>query len=48
MARELYDESIVGQDNIDWGGSTDTDGKPVKGNRVQEYIKEAKLEKDFK
>lgn len=34
---KYYDEEI--DKNIDWGGDESTGGLPVKGNRVQEFIK---------
>lgn len=37
MAKELYDKEI--DKNVDWGGDASTDFLPVKGNRVQEFIK---------
>lgn len=37
MAKDLYDLPIT--PSTDWGGDASTDFKPVKGSRVQEFIK---------
>lgn len=37
MAKEYYDKEI--DKHTDWGGDESTGGIPVKGNRVQEFIK---------
>lgn len=37
MAKEYYDKEI--DKHTDWGGDDSTGGIPVKGNRVQEFIK---------
>lgn len=37
MAKEYYDQEI--DKHTDWGGDESTEGIPVKGNRVQEFIK---------
>lgn len=37
MANKIYDEEI--NKNIDWGGDDATQGLPVSGRRVQEFIK---------
>lgn len=37
MAKEYYDQEI--DKHTDWGGDESTGGIPVKGNRVQEFIK---------
>lgn len=42
MAKNLYDKKI--DKTIDWGGDKNTDFIPVKGSRVQEFIKDS-LEK---
>lgn len=38
MAKKVYDEKI--NKHQDWGGDESTDGLPVAGNRIQEFIKE--------
>ena len=38
MAKQYYDQKI--NKNTDWGGDSSTGGLQVKGNRVQEFIKE--------
>lgn len=37
MAKKYYDEEI--DKHIDWGGDETTGGLPVRGNRIQEFIK---------
>lgn len=37
MAKKYYDKEI--DKHVDWGGDETTGGMPVKGNRVQEFIK---------
>lgn len=37
MAKEYYDKEI--DESVDWGGDETTGGLQVKGNRVQEFIK---------
>ena len=39
MAKKVYDEKI--NKHQDWGGSDETAGLPVSGNRIQEFIKES-------
>lgn len=38
MAKKVYDKKI--DKRQDWGGDESTDGLPVAGNRIQEFIKE--------
>ena len=38
MAKQYYDQPI--DMNTDWGGDRSTGGLQVKGNRVQEFIKD--------
>ena len=38
MARELYTEDI--DKHVDWNGDETTGGKPVRGDKVQKFIKE--------
>ena len=38
MAKQYYDQKI--NKNTDWGGDRSTGGLQVKGNRVQEFIKD--------
>ena len=38
MAKKVYDRKIT--NSQDWGGDESTDGLPVAGSRVQEFIKE--------
>ena len=39
MAKQYYDQKI--NKNTDWGGDASTGGLQVKGNRVQEFIKDS-------
>ena len=39
MPKKYYDEEI--NKHIDWGGDESTEFLPVKGNRVQEFIKKS-------
>ena len=39
MAKQYYDQKI--NKNTDWGGDSSTGGLQVKGNRVQEFIKDS-------
>ena len=38
MARELYTEDI--DKHVDWNGDETTSGKPVRGDKVQKFIKD--------